>query len=69
MIELLDVKKQWSRIKAGFSGGVQFKGTAGQASHRFVDGINPAVKAVQHVPENCCMKSVFGGKSFGSRKK
>lgn len=68
MIELLDVKKQWSRIKAGFSSGVQFKTPAGQPSHRFVDGIDPSVKATQQMPESSA-KSVFGGKSFSSRKK
>lgn len=67
-IELLDVHKQWAKIKAGFRGGEFFKSPVPRQTHRFSDCANPMYKEGMgmNMPNST---SAFGGKTFSSRNK
>jgi len=68
MIELLDLPKQWARIKAGMRGGNLFKNPPARPHHPFVngrEGITEQAQGTAGSPKG----SVFGGKTYSQRKK
>jgi len=65
-IELLDLKKNWGKIKGAFGMGPLFKRPAGQPQHTFVNGVNPTASAAQGIAGSP-KGSVFGGKTFSNR--
>lgn len=66
-IELLDLRKQWAKIKAGFSGGPFNRLPArGPNPKGYKDGVSPMTREVQQ--SNMSVKgSVFTGKTFSNR--
>lgn len=69
-IELLDNNTVWSKIKAGFRGGVQWMSPARAKNPTgYKDGIDPlATRAVMDNKGPMKGTSAFGGKTFSSRK-
>jgi len=67
MIEFLDMKKQWAKVRAGFSGGKLYKSIPPQPARRFVDGRDPLTEQAQMFQKPTL--PVFGGKTFSQRKK
>lgn len=67
MIEMLDMKKQWSKVKAGFMGGPFYKMPAhGPNPKTCVDGPGAMTRQAQQV-ESMPKGSVFGGKTFSQK--
>ena len=66
MIELLDYRKQWSKIKAGFKTGNMFQRPPAQPNHPFKNGRDPLTEQAQMTSGMSGMPkgSVFTGKNF-----
>lgn len=67
-IELLDLKKQWAKIKSGFSGGNMFRNPVPPQRHRFVDGRAPTARESAEM-NSSTPKSAFTGQTYNNRKK
>lgn len=63
MLELLDTKKNWSKI-SGNSGGVFFKSIAAQPKLSFASGINSLTSTVL-----TSGKGAYSGKTFNAKRK
>jgi hypothetical protein len=66
-VEMLDVKKVWGKIKAGFTGGKFYANIPAHPARRFVNGIDPMASesmGISMTPKY----PVFGGKGFSDRK-
>lgn len=60
-IEMLDVKKNWGKIKAAFKTGPFFKTIPAQPNRHFVQGVEPMTHQAMGV-------SPFNGKGFSVKK-
>lgn len=67
-IELLDVRKQWGRVKAAFSNPRLFQNPPPKPSHPYANGIDPMAAEAQ-MTASPVKGSVFTGKSFSQRSK
>ena len=66
-IELLDLKKNWAKIKAGFGGGKLFRNPPPIQRHPYADGREALAEQAQGVAGQP-KSSAFTGKTFSQRK-
>jgi hypothetical protein len=66
-IPLLDERKTWGKIGAGFKGGKAYKSLPARPSHPFTDGPMSETRSFQQTDMKVS-GSVFGGKTFSQRK-
>lgn len=68
MIELLDVKKQWGKLKAGWNSSNRlFRNPPAQPKHPYANGIDPMTEQGRYGMSSA-KASVFTGKTFSQRK-
>lgn len=67
-IELLDLKKQWGKIKAGWNSSNRlYQNPPAPQSHPFAEGRDPLVDAAE-LTMGQKIASAFTGKTFSQRK-
>lgn len=65
-IELLDLRKNWAKIKAGFGGGNLFRNPPKQPHHPYANG---PIQDVQNQAQGIAAQpsNAFTGKTFSAR--
>lgn len=69
MIELLDPKKQWAKIKSGWNSSNRlFRSPPKPPSHPFRNGIDPMTEQAHYSAMPASIVPAFGGKTYSERK-
>jgi len=66
-IELLDLNKQWAKVRAALKGGKMWRSPSRTSSHPYTEGYDASTQVAQQTNSSSKM-SVFGGKTFSQRK-
>ena len=66
-IELLDIRKQWAKIKGGFGNGRLYRNPNPPQHRTYVNGVDSMAMEAQGIGASP-KGSVFGGKTFSQRK-